>query len=480
MCHQFVTLTPFVRNVVSLACIPNTVKLTETPMKHFKVKFAALAAGAAATALSGLYAHAQTSEALMEALVRKGILTEQEAEDIKADLAKENKQYVKVRAAGKETMSLDIYGDVRARMEGFYSDDPAMVDRTRFRYRLRVGAVATLFDRFEAGFRLTSSEANAAFGGDPISGNATFQDNGSKKFLYLDLAYGRWYAFTNMNYLTTLTVGKMENPYVFSDMIFDGDYTPEGASINFAYNPSLSHSLKLNLGGFVLDEVGGQSEDVYMVGAQARWDGTWMYNEAHAPKLQSTIGAGILNIIESTNLVNGAVPNVNRGNTRDASGAPSYHFNPLVADAAITYTLDKAPLYNGPFPIRVAGDFIYNPAAPEDNEGFSAGVTFGKAGKRGTWDFSYRWKYLSADAWYEELVDSDFGAFYPVAQANSGLGTGYGAGTNVKGHIFKFSYSPYNSIILSATWFKTRQVEEVAGATDTDMNRVQVDALWKF
>jgi len=449
-------------------------------MKHFKLKFAAFAVGAAATALSGLNAHAQTSEALMEALVRKGILTEQEAEDIKADLAKENKQYVKVRAAGKETMSLDIYGDVRARMEGFYSDDPDMVDRTRFRYRLRVGAVATLFDRFEAGFRLTSGEANGTFGGDPISGNATFQDNGSKKFVYIDLAYGRWYAFTNMNYLASLTVGKMENPYVFSDMIFDGDYTPEGASINFTYNPSLSHALKLNLGGFVLDEIGGQSEDTYMVGAQVRWDGTWMYSEAHAPKLQSTIGAGILNIIESTNLVNGAVPNVNRGNTRDASGAPSYHFNPLVADAAITYTFDKVALYNGPFPIRVAGDFIYNPAAPDDNEGFSFGPTFGKAGKRGTWEFTYRWKYLAADAWYEEVVDSDFGAFYETPQPNSGFAAGgYGAGTNVKGHIFKFSYSPYNSIILSATWFKTRLVDEATGP-NTDMNRVQVDALWKF
>lgn len=451
-------------------------------MKHIKHKLAALAAGAAASALCGLNTQAQTSEALMDALVRKGILTEQEAEDIKADLAKENKSFVKVRSAGKETVSLDIYGDVRARIEGFYSDDPAMVDRTRFRYRLRVGAVATLFDRFEAGLRLTSSEANSTFGGDPISGNTTYQDNGSKKFAYIDLAYGRWYAFTNMNYMASLTVGKMENPFVLSDMVFDGDYTPEGAGINFTYNPSLSHALKLNIGGFVLDEIGGQSEDPYMVGAQVRWDATWKYNEAHAPKIQSSIGLAALAIMQENVLTNGAVPNVNRGNTRLAgTGALAYHYNPIVADASFIYTFDKAPLYNGPFPIRVAGDFMYNTAAPTDNEGFSFGPTFGKAGKRGTWEFSYRWKYLSADAWYEEVVDSDFGAFYQVAQPNSGLpGAQYGAGTNIKGHIFKLSYSPYNSVVLSATWFKTRQVEEPVGGGDTDMNRLQVDALWRF
>ena len=435
-------------------------------MKSKKLMWAATAASILASATFATTGKAQQSEALLEVLVKKGILTEQEAEDLKADLAKESKQYVKVRSAGKETMSLDIYGDMRARFEGFYSDDPDMVDRTRFRYRLRVGMTATLFDRFEAGLRLSSSEANSTFGGDPISGNTTMQDNGSKKFIFLDLA--------------TFTLGKMENPFVYSDMVFDGDYTPEGGSIQFGYTPSVDHALKLNLGAFALDEIGGQSEDPSMLGAQARWDGVWTHDEAFKPKLQSTVGVGILTILESASLGNAAVPNVNRGNTRDAAGALSYHYNPIVADASLTYTFDKAPLYNGQFPIRFGGDYMYNPAAPDDNRAYSVGVTFGKAGKKGTWELAYRWKNLEADAWYEEVVDSDFGAFYQVAQPNSGTGTGYGAGTNVKGHIFKLSYSPYNSIVLSAAWLKTKLVDEPAGGSDSDMNRVQVDALWKF
>lgn len=449
-------------------------------MKKSSFAKTALTMGVAASTLLPSLLQAQQSEALLETLVRKGILTEQEAEDLKTDIARENRQYVKVRSAGKETVALDIYGDVRARYEGFYSDDPAMVDRSRYRYRLRLGMTATLFDRFEAGLRLSSSEASSSFGGDSISGNTTFQDNGSKKFLYIDLAYGRFYAFSNQTFQTTLTVGKMENPFVYSDMVFDGDYTPEGLGLNMAWNLNEEHSLKFNAGVFALDEISGQSEDPWMGGAQVRWDGIWKYDEAHKPKIQSSVGLGALAITYGQSLTNGAVPNANRGNTRLAgSGALAHHYNPIVADAAFTYTFDKFPMYAGTFPVRVGADFIYNPAAPDRNRGMSAGVSFGKSGKRGTWDVGYRYKYLGGDAWYEELTDSDFGGFYQ-GTAPTGGGTGYGAGTNVKGHILKASYSPYNSVTLTATWFKTKLIHEQANGSDSDMNRLQVDAAWKF
>jgi hypothetical protein len=100
-----------------------------------------------------------------------------------------------------------------------------------------------------------SFNISASFGGDPISGNTTFQDNGSKKFVYVDLAYGKWTAFNNALWSGTLTLGKMQNPFVFSDMVFDGDYTPEGFAQQFAFNLGADHSIKFNLGQFMLDEI---------------------------------------------------------------------------------------------------------------------------------------------------------------------------------------------------------------------------------
>ena len=432
-------------------------------------------------------ARAQTSEALIDALVRKGILTEQESEDIKADLAKESKNAFKVNASGKETAGINLYGDFRGRYDGVYSSNPLWPDRSGFRYRLRVGATVLFRDQFEVGFRLSSSQlntANSTFGGDPISGNQTFLDNASKKFIFIDLAYGRWNAITNMDWSVNLTVGKMENPFVFSDMVFDGDYTPEGIASQIAYNFNDQHSARFNVAGFALDEVQASSQDPFMIGAQARFDSTWKFTEDHKPKLQTSIGLALLGVMSDQNLTNGAVPNINFGNTRiDAVGAPGVNFNPIVVDVSATYTLASFPGYAAPFPIKFGGDYMNNLAASRKNQAYSVGVTFGKAGKKGLWDIGYRWKYLGGDAWYEEFTDSDFGGFYPSTPASlnwGSTGANYRAGTNLRGHIVKATYSPFNAMTLGVTWFLVSPIDKISATSDTAISRVQVDAVWKF
>jgi hypothetical protein len=453
-------------------------------MKTLKTAWAALLVGAACSTVYTPKAGAQTSEALMDALVRKGILTEQEAEDIKADVAKENRQYNKITVAGKTVSGLNLYGDFRGRYEYFSSENDAYVTRNRFRYRLRAGLTYTMFDQFEAGFRLSSSEASGSFGGDPISGNTTFSDNGSKKFLYLDQAYGRWYALKTPEWTTALTIGKMDNPFVFSDLVFDGDYTPEGASVQFGHTFNDQHTVRFNGGAFVLDELSAAASDPYLFGAQVRWDAKW------SPKVASSAGVAGLALQNPEYLPNGNVPNVNRGNTRNAAGAPQYNFNPIVTDLALTYTVDRVPLYPGAFPIKVGGDYMVNPATPSsvDNYGYSAGITFGKAGKKGTWEVGYTYKWLGSDAWWEELVDSDFGAFYQnTVGANDGFvtasnptGAGYSAGTNVKGHIARISYSPYDSILLTGKVLFTDLINPFPAGSESSMVRLQMDANWKF
>jgi hypothetical protein len=136
--------------------------------------------------------------------------------------------------------------------------------------------------------------------------------------------------------------------------------------------------------------------------------------------------------------------------------------------------------YNGAFPIKVFGDFLHNGAAPEDhNNGYNVGLMFGKAGKKGTWEVSYRYEYLESDAWYEEMVDSDFGAFYATTRPNSGF-SGYGAGTNVKGHVIRAAYSPYDSLTLTATYFMTQLIDLNPGDDKSGTSRLQLDAMWKF
>ncbi len=73
---------------------------------------------------------------------------------------------------------------------------------------------------------------------------------------------------------------------------------------------------------------------------------------------------------------------------------------------------------------------------------------------------------------------------FPLDQPNSGQGDGYRSGTNVKGSIVKLSYSPFDMLTLSATWFRTSlingQLISANTTWDSTMNRLQIDAMLKF
>ena len=455
-------------------------------MKLHKRRYSAAAAALLATAVAGAVAQAQSSDALIDKLVDKGILTVKEANDLRQEADPGFTQAYQVKSGMPNGVSsLKFNGDFRGRMEGFYASHPGWTDRTRYRYRLRFGITATLLDDFEVGMRLGSGELNtasAAEGIDPISNNQTLMGNGSKKGIFIDMAYAKWSPLHDKTWTGSLTIGKMENPFVFSDMVFDKDYTPEGAAWQMSYAINDQQALKFNSAFFVLNELAASSYDPYMVGAQLRWDSTWN------KRWSSSFGVAALDIANDQFLTSGAVPNKNRGNSRTAAGAPAQGFNPLIADGALTYTRESFPMYPGAFPITLAGEYINNPAAHSDyfnvpgagaqNSAYNAGITFGKSGKKGAWDISYKYKYLEGNAWYEEMVDSDYGAYYQAAPL--GGGAGYGSGTNIKGHVIKASYSPYDSLTLSVTAFVSQLIKTSPTGSGSDMTRLQVDASWKF
>ncbi|MSU61996.1 MAG: hypothetical protein EXS31_06320 [Pedosphaera sp.] len=149
-------------------------------------------------------------------------------------------------------------------------------------------------------------------------------------------------------------------------------------------------------------------------------------------------------------------------------------------DASVTYILEKFPLYTGQFPIRFFGEYANNPAAPTKNQSYQGGIQFGKSGKKGTWDLTYRYIVLGADSMYEELVDSDFGAYYGTGPAGSGVGAGYGPGTNLRGHVVKMAYSPYDSFTFGITYYLASVIDELPSGSKSEVGRIQVDAIWKF
>lgn len=444
-----------------------------------------VAAAVIALAICAPLAHAQSNDALLDKLVEKGTITTKEANELRQESDAGFVKALQVRNGMPDWVTtMRLYGDFRGRFDQIATDNNAPgglnADRNRYRYRLRAGVAATMKDSFEAGFRLTSSDPDGIFGGDPVSGNSTMQDNASKKFVFIDLAYGKWTPIKTGPWLLSTTFGKMENPLVASDIVFDSDYTPEGLALQGGYEINKEHAIKVNGGFFAMDEfkpAAVPTKDPFYLAGQIRLESKW------TPQIQTSLGVTWISIDGVESLTTANVPNRNVGNTRNAAGVLVDNYRPIVGDAFMTYTLDSFPLYPGTFPIKFGGDYMVNTAAATQNTGYTLGITFGKASKKGTWELGYRYKYLEADANYEEFVDSDSGAYYQVDSSSAGSKAGYNAGTGLRGHNFRVAYSPSDSFTVSATYYLFDLINpSIVGnvPTESRAGRLLIDAMWKF
>lgn len=479
---------------------------------HTKV---ALFAGAAALMALTPNTHAQTSvDALLNKLEQKGILTVEEAKELKAENQQDSAADFNKAMNSKFQMpdwvtSYKLYGDFRGRFDDMITDSYggtslSAQDRARLRYRLRVGLLVSMKDDLQAGFRLGSGDATGvgsqSSAGSPLSNNTTMQDNATKKMIYIDAAYGKWTPINDGVWMLGATIGKMDQPFQFSQMVFDSDYTPEGSALQGSYKINDNHTLVVNGAAFVLDEVAASGRDPFMYGGQAIWNANW------TPHIASSLGIGAFDIVNknalglsgftanTNNYNSGGVPNVNQGNTRDKYGSLIYDYNPIVVSGSATYTLDTFPLYNGKFPIKLAAEYMNNPGAepqkgPANNIGYWVGVQLGKSGKKGTWDIFYRYQYLEADAWYDELVDDDNVVYYANGAAGTTLAkNGWVSGTNIKGQMIKFNYSLTDALTFTFTAYINDLIKPALNTTATTppgepLNHalhVMADLMWKF
>jgi hypothetical protein len=211
--------------------------------------------------LGAVPARAQDSGALLDLLVRKRLITDQEAEEVRAELTKESSS----TSAGKLKLStpiteLEIYGDARVRYEVRTGEvgPPNTLDapgdnsqRNRARYRLRLGIRGTLADDWFFGLRLETSSnsrsTNVTFDGESSGGPFSKGDDG----INVGQAYLGYSGLKDFRF----TVGRMPNPFVTTSMTWDADINPEGLSEQW------KHTFNISLGGGGSAEVASMSKD---------------------------------------------------------------------------------------------------------------------------------------------------------------------------------------------------------------------------
>ncbi len=386
------------------------------------------------------------------------MLTETEAKQVKVEAEHGRMESGSKWKLSTNMNSIELYGDFRGRFEQNASENPAYTDRNRYRYRLRLGLNVTMFENFQVGMRLASgnpqfNSGGTLVGGAPITANQDLNSLETRKFLWIDAAFAKWTPVKNDDWNFAATLGKLDNPFLLSNMVWDYDIVPEGAALQGGHNFNENHSLKGIAGIFVLDELnqgyaGGNtlpagtpaspSHDPFLYGAQAVFESKW------TQRIETSVGLAAFDIADKESLSSKVQPFYNAGNTRDPNGFLKYNYNPLIGTAAATYKLDSFPLYPGKFPIKVTGEYMNNPAAPSNNEAYRVGFTLGKAGKKRAWEITYRYQELQADAWFDALVDDDNGAYYANGNpqlAGTGKANGWFGGTNVKGHQILAVYS---------------------------------------
>jgi hypothetical protein len=208
-------------------------RLRATRLKRRIAQFAAVLAAVAAAGR----AWADSSDALLNVLISKGILTEQEAEKIKQEAgatatnapAFPNSTTWKL---GNAMNNIELFGDIRLRYEDREAKAPdySFVRLQRLRYALRFGFRGDAKDGFYYGFRLeTSSNPRSpwdTFGTSTSTSAGTYQapfgkGNGG-------LAVGQIYLGYRPTDWADFEVGKVPQPLYTTPMVWDTDYNPEG------------------------------------------------------------------------------------------------------------------------------------------------------------------------------------------------------------------------------------------------------------
>jgi len=173
---------------------------------------------------------AQTDSALLDALVKKGVLSDREAEDIRANEAKEYSETPAAKLSiAAYVNKITFYGDGRLRYDvsdqSNYSYQSKNV-QDRFRYRVRIGADYSYSDHLKAGIELESSTTDD-------SGNQTMGATFTKASINVGKIYAQWQPTDWL----TLTGGKFTNPlYTTTDMVWSNDENPEGAAETLTFN----------------------------------------------------------------------------------------------------------------------------------------------------------------------------------------------------------------------------------------------------
>ncbi len=461
-----------------------------------------LVIAALASALTIARGQTPSADALINKLVQKGILTDQEAKDLMSETAPTNPPAAPKWNLSKTIKSIGLYGDLRFRYEYRGADNPAgsgasgsTYYRERFRYALRIGLRGDLFDDFYYGVRLeTSSNSRSTW--------VTFADDSSPTPSSKNsdsIGVGQVYLGWRPTDWLELTVGKMPMPLYVTTMIWDSDINPEGA-VEKVKRTIGDVDLFANLGQFIYQDSNPDtsvpSSDTFLLAWQVGANVSLARDTSFkiAPVLYTYTGQGQnsgLNQPFSGQGLNGLNVNTNGYNQNG------------INDLLVLETPAELDFPLGGRRARVFGDFAYNfqgedraraavgatapggdlrSAVTGQDKAYQFGVGYGNLGmvygqtsKKNTWEARVYWQHVEQYAADVNLLDSDF----------------FEGRANLEGVYAALAYSFTDSIIGTIRYGYAQRINDQlgTGGNNADLflpnpiknyNLLQLDLTWRF
>jgi opacity protein-like surface antigen len=330
-------------------------------------------------------------------------------------------------------------GDFRYRYENI--DQEGKDSRNRSRIRARTHLEADVSSTVQVGIGLATG------GDDPVSSNQTIGGGGSSKDIKIDLAYFDWSGLENTN----ITGGKFKNFLIRpakTGLMWDSDWRPEGLGVIWDNDTIFIQSLGTWLEG----------------DSKKRTQFSWALQAGLNFKVGETgslmFGAGY-----SQFDIAGRTPLF--GEPDDFYGN-SFVLDPVTGDLQFKYDYRQFEGFAeykfklGGNSVSLFADYTVNTETDENDSGYLLGAKYGSAKKKGTWDITYFYKKLEADATIGLLTDSDFA----------------GGGTDAKGHVFSATYAFHINWNFKATYF-INQID-LASGDPKDYDRLMLDLNFKF
>lgn len=389
-------------------------------------------------------AEAQSNDSLIKTLVKKGMLTEAEAASLRNESAN---QEADAMAAWVESLSLK--GDLRLRYDHTHdAPDSGGPAEDRWRYRFRFGGTANMQNGVKTGFRLATGDQD-----DIGSTNQTMDGSFDNDSIYLDQAWAQMEIGG-----VTVIGGKVPNfektGWKLSKALFDGDITPEGFEAHYSTTAG-NFDVGFHGGAYFTsgeNDSGNNINNLFL--------GQITASTSLSDNAKLDLGLGAYNI-EDGDLT--ADANKRKGNNSNVG------YSPVFLDAALS-------LKTGPG-VKLYGTWVNNQESSATKDtGYIGGLKFGSAKTAGQWEAKFEYRSLEADAVWDELADSDFGAF--GASAASGDANEFKSGTNVEGSILQGKYMIYDNVQAVLTFMFTESEDGVNN--DQDNTRVQADLIFKF